>query len=336
MSVKHLFKAPSSSKDPIFVLGISQRSGTNFLADLLRKHPDCGSPSTIWEDFLVYYSDLIVKYTESVFKRWKWKSGAADKSLEAKLSHSIGDGLIDFLSSETASKRLVTKTPDVHNISHFFKLFPQACLLILVRDGRAVVESRVKTFGESYVSAMQKWAAAASAVLQFDQEIKNTNYKYLIVKYEDLWKDVDSELRKIFTFLNLDGRVYNFDKAINLPVRGSSVFHGKKQKNIHWEPVKKTIDFDPTKRWKHWNRILHEQFNFLAGEYLEQFGYEQKKYKTNRHFWVIFVRMLYVRIKINYMLKRIWFWAKRIVKGLLGEEYTSKIRRFLPFGQLHH
>lgn len=277
MSVKYLFKAPSSSKDPIFVLGISQRSGTNFLADLLQKHPYCGFPSTIWEDFLVYYSDLIVKYSKSVFKRWKWKSGAAAKSLEAKHSYSIGDGLIDFLSFETVSKRLVTKTPDVHNIGHFFKLFLQACLLILARDDRAVVESRVKTFGEGYISAMQKWAAAANTVLQFGQEIKNTNYKYLIVKYENLWKDVDSELCKIFTFLNLDAEVYDFDKAINLPVRGSSVFYGKKKENIHWEPVKKTIDFDPTKRWKHWNRILHEQFNFIAGEYLQQFGIRRSK-----------------------------------------------------------
>ena len=336
MCTKHLFKAPSSSKSPIFVLGISQRSGTNFLADLLRKHPDCGSPSTIWEDFLVCYSDLIVKYTESVFKRWTWKSGAVDKSLEAKLSHYIGDGLINFLSSETASKRLVTKTPDVHNIGHLFKLFPQANLLILVRDGRAVVESRVKTFDESYVSAMQKWADAASTVLQFDQEIKNTNYKYLIVKYEDLWNDVNSELRKIFTFLNLDVKVYNFDKAINLPVRGSSVFHGKNQENIHWEPVTKTSDFDPTKRWKHWNRMLHERFNFIAGEYLEQFGYKLKKYDTNQYFWDVLVRMLYVRTKLYCMVKHIWVWTKMIIKDILGEKYTSKIRRFLLPGKLHH
>jgi len=209
-------------------------------------------------------------------------------------------------------------------------------LLILVRDGRAVVESRVKTFDESYVSAMQKWAAAASTVLQFDRKIKNTKHKYLIVKYEDLWNDLDSELRKIFTFLDLDSKIYNFDKAINLPVRGSSVFHGKKQENIHWEPVKKTVDFDPTKHWKHWNRILHEQFNFIAGKYLEQLGYEQKKYSTNHHFWDILVRILYVRIKLNHMVKRIWFWAKRIIKSMLGEKYTSKIRRFLSFGQSYH
>ena len=29
------------TEEPIFILGISQRSGTNFVSDLLALHPDC-------------------------------------------------------------------------------------------------------------------------------------------------------------------------------------------------------------------------------------------------------------------------------------------------------
>ena len=33
---------------------------------------------------------------------------------------------------------------------------------------------------------------------------KNSDFKYLIVRYEDLWRDVEGELPRIFDFLGLD------------------------------------------------------------------------------------------------------------------------------------
>ena len=64
---------------PIFILGISQRSGTNFLFDLLCLHPDCGAPSIKWEDFLVDKSDLLVRYVSSVYS-WLAPSGNRSRS----------------------------------------------------------------------------------------------------------------------------------------------------------------------------------------------------------------------------------------------------------------
>ena len=325
MRDEHL-KLPLSTQKPIFILGISARSGTNFLSDLLGKHPDCYISATIWEDYLVYYSDLLLKYTRSVSKRWSWRGITPDKSFEAKLGRSIGDGLIHFLSSENTEKRIVTKTPTAHNLDLFFKVFPQTHLLILVRDGRAVVESRVKTFGESYGTAMRTWSIAAGKILHFQQLEQANKDKYLIVRYEDLWKDVDTELRRIFNFCDLDAEVYDFDEAANLPVRGSSVFHGEHSADAHWEPVKKTKDFDPTARWKHWNRVLHERINIMAGRSLEQFGYELKKYYTNQFLWSALAQILNLISTINFI---VWLWIKRIVRGILGKERTTKIRLFL-------
>jgi hypothetical protein len=243
-------------------LGISGRSGSNFLSDLLGKHPDCFISASIWEDYLLYYSDLLLNYTRSVSKRWSWRGITPDKSFKAKLSRSLGDGLIHFLSSENTKKRIVTKTPTVHNLDHFFKVFLQTHLLILVRDGLAVVESRVKTFGESYGTAMRTWSKAADMIRHFQQLEQANKDKYLIVRYEDLWQDVDTELPRPFNFCDLDAEVYDFDEAANLPVRGSSVFHGEHNADINWEPVKKTTDFDPTARWKDWNRFLREGINY--------------------------------------------------------------------------
>ncbi len=41
-----------SGQDPIFILGISERSGTNFLFHLLCLHPDCDPGGPIWENYL--------------------------------------------------------------------------------------------------------------------------------------------------------------------------------------------------------------------------------------------------------------------------------------------
>lgn len=134
-------------REPIFIIGITQRCGTNFLYDLLRLHPDCGAPSLIWEDYLAANSDLLDSYVNSVSKLWARSLG---DGLKDELYRHLGDGLISFLTEQIDTKRVLTKTPSIRNLGNFFKLFPHARLLILIRDGRAVVESSVKSFDEGY------------------------------------------------------------------------------------------------------------------------------------------------------------------------------------------
>jgi len=297
---------------PIFILGIHGRSGTNFLADLLCLHPDCGIPAPIMEDYLVCHSDLLVRYAESVYWHWSRKpSFGVDESFADLLYQSIGNGLISFLTSQINEKRLVTKTPSVGNLKYFFKLFPHAYLLILVRDGRAVVESSVKSFGWDYEETMRKWADAARTILDFDRDTKNSNVKYIIVRYEDLYSNTEEELRRIFAFLDLETETYNLDAALGLPVKGSSVFHGQKEKSVHWKPVEKTSDFNPLQRWSRWNRALHERFNWLAGRYLVQFGYEKRQYATNRLLWVMYNRVLDIRWRAKVKRQSILSTVKR-------------------------
>ena len=57
--------------------------------------------------------------------------------------------------------RLVTKTPTVKNLGLFFQLFPTSKLLVLVRDGRSVVESAVRTFDRPYGHAAREWASSS-------------------------------------------------------------------------------------------------------------------------------------------------------------------------------
>ncbi len=269
-------------REPIFIIGITQRCGTNFLYDLLNLHPDCSAPPLIWEDYLISTSGLLDSYVNSVSRIWARSQG---DGLKDELYRHLGDGLISFLNEQVDTKRVITKTPSIHSLENFFKLFPRLRLLILVRDGRAVVESSVKSFGKSYEASIHKWATAADTILRFEQANRNTDFKYLIVRYEDIYSNPEQELGRIFAFLDLNAEVYDFGAAKNLPIRGSSNFHGKEKKSVHWEPVEKSSDFKPLQRWSHWGQALHKRFNWVAGQYLVQFGYEQKQYTTNWFFW---------------------------------------------------
>ena len=288
---KNILDAGNSFQtNPIFIRGITQRSGTNFLYDLINLHPDCRVPLTITEDHMLDNSGLLVKYTESTFKCYSHHpSWGIDSSHKKLFYECLGNGLISFLYSQidgTKKERLVIKNPGVKNIEHFFRLFPHAHLLILVRDGRAVVESAVKTFGVSYEESIREWAKGAQAISSFIHYKENSNFKYRVVKYEDLLTKLDNELRRILRFLELNVKDYNFDAATNLPVRGSSTLRTKYRK-VHWKPVGKTKDFNPLMRFSQWDRSRHERFNWLAGKYLAEFGYEIKTFSRNRLFWNI-------------------------------------------------
>ncbi len=283
-----------TNRQPIFILGILPRSGTNFLRDLLRAHPDCGPPERVWEDFFVYHADLLCRYVDKVCAHWTPRLGI-DDALRDRLYVHLGSGVISFLTELTDAGRVVTKTPRVENLGMFFKLFPDAHLLILVRDGRAVVESAYRSFRWYRELTMHRWAKAAQTILEFDRANKDSSHQYQIVRYEDLWHDLEGELRRILGFLGLDPSVYDFEAAARLPVRGSSSVRKRRDEPMHWDPVKKTPEFDPISRWRHWSRARHERFNWVAGTYHVRLGYEQQRSSSNRVLWALWNLVLDVR-----------------------------------------
>ena len=331
---------------PIFILGIGMRSGTNYLMNLLCLHPDCEFGGVIWEDFITEHADLLIKYVDSVSSHWEPDLDNGETvALKELLTKCLGNGLGRFLNSQSngkeslklhrntrphphfskpPSKRLVSKTPSVINLKHFFKLFPDAHLLIVIRDGRSVVESTIKWLDLNdsnpiarwlkrfkYEEEMRKWTMAANTILQFCENNSSSNYRYLVVKYEDMWNNLENELCRILAFLNLDEAIYEFEAAAKLPVRGSSVLRGN-QKEVHWEPVNKTPDFNPISRWNDWTRALHERFNWVAGNYLLKLGYEKKQFAANRMFWTL----------LNLLLDIWWFTMGSLL---------SKINQSAPF-----
>lgn len=286
---------------PIFIVGILGRSGTNFLYQLLSRHPDCQVGGVIWEDFLLAHADLIVRYAETVQEHWdRWAVQDKIGQPVRALCRCIGKGLISFLQLQlydeaqaqvsggsvvSGSKRLVTKTPSVKNLQHFSKIFPDAHLIIIVRDGRALVESGVKSFNWSYDQATHAWADAARTIIQFDKDPSKGECKYLITRFEDLVHHMEGELRRIFSFLALDPNKYDFRAAASLPVIGSCETRRTGEREIHWNPIERTQDFNPIDRAGKWGRRMHERFNWIAGDELEELGYLKKSASRNWLLW---------------------------------------------------
>jgi hypothetical protein len=258
--------------EAIFIVGIEHRSGTNFLSDLLALHEDCCRPATIGEDFLLHHAQHLVRYAAGLHVSWNpaWRESAT----QADIGTALGRGLLDVLrqQADRYAARLVTKTPRADRLALYPWLFPDHPLLIIIRDGRSLVESAVRSFGWTYRKAIERWARGARRILEFDRDEQDGDCRYLVVRYEDLVSDLDSELTRILAFLRLNPRRYDFAAARALPVRGSSSLKDQGQ-SLHWTPVAKPQDFRPLDRASHWTARQNRHFARKAGYLQELLGY---------------------------------------------------------------
>jgi len=260
------------AEQAIFIVGIEHRSGTNFLADLLALHADCCRPLAIGEDFLLHHAHHLRQYAAGLHSSWhpQWRESASQGDIGAAL----GRGLLSVLTEQAdrPGRHLVTKTPRADRLALYPWLFPDHPLLVIVRDGRALAESAVKSFGWTYSKAIERWARGARRILEFQRDSRRGPCRHLVVRYEDLVTDLSAELHRILAFLRLDPGSYDFDAAQSMPVRGSSMLKSQGQ-DLHWKPVPKTSDFNPLNRAGGWSAGQHRRFLARAGMYQQLLGY---------------------------------------------------------------
>lgn len=323
---QYLDSEDNACVQPIFIIGICQRCGTNYLRNLLTLHKDCYFSGPITEDKILRHAHLLNSYAEKTYNLWGDKIKNSHVSADL-LRECLGNGLIQFLNRQSLSfpgpaddsyrkigtsalrnprcMRLVTKTPSVKDLPHFFTFFPRSQLLIIIRDGRSVVESAVRSFKWSYETAMRIWAQGAASIVKFIEESQDKQYNYLIIRYEDLFIKTEEELKRIFKFLKLNEVKYDFKSALNLKVSGSSDLLRQGHKDVHWHWIDKTAEFQPVKRWGKWDRKLHERFNWINGKYLDQFGYRTETYKGKQRFWKYWNLQLDMKWKARAVISRL-------------------------------
>lgn len=159
-----------------FILGVGQRSGTNYIYNLLKQHPACIGPGPIWEDYVLEKTSLLTEYLNHIYQRWNPNLEVTKKvappdtllryfgeSIERFLRLQITNESINTnapqeeITKQNSSTIFLTKTPTVTGLENFFEIFPEAFLILIIRDGRAVVESGVRSFDWDYEIATHKW-----------------------------------------------------------------------------------------------------------------------------------------------------------------------------------
>jgi hypothetical protein len=195
--------------DPIIVYG-APRSGTTYLCELVNQHPD------------VFISQEVCIFA------WAWDAvdfsvsgeGYNDRFVEIYLPQFV-EALTDWLrafirsfydSLGRGAYHWGDKWPhyarSMDRLAFIVRLFPDARFIHIVRDGRDVVASLLKTgWGIDFDLAHELWITHVTNGASFGRALRDSQYFEL--RYEDLITDEEAMASRIVQFLDVP-----FDDAV--------------------------------------------------------------------------------------------------------------------------
>ncbi len=260
---------------------MAPRSGTTFLGDLLALHPGCELPDGVPEDGLLGPLGHLDRYVGELERFWEsWPDVSTPERDE--VFRGIGSGLGAMLLARASGEAdvVVTKTPFPANLDRIGALFPDSRGVVIVRDGRSVVESTVRTWGSPFDVAAARFRDGARSILDAIGSINHPPAHLRVVRYEDLYADTVQTALDVVDFFGLDTGHFPVDSVDAMPVRGSSTISTAADGDVHWDAVDKPADFAPTERWSSWTDHQHELFAAIAGAENRAFGYESVEVST--------------------------------------------------------
>ena len=255
----------------IIIHGVMPRSGTVYTGELLRLHPDIYAyPNELWEIPFLELSGEFKNIQKLFFNRYKLNR---EKMGELDLLPLFGASLISYLYSFVPiDKTLLIKVPDVQFLSYFPIVFPHENLLLLMRDGRDLVSSTIRTWPrEKFSNVCLQWTNSAQYMINFTHNQGQKRDNYQMFKYEDILKQPAEFARNACNFYGLDIDRYPYDEINNLPFRGSSTIQAEGR--VNWEPIDSDQTAKTVGHWQQWSAKQTKQFKKIAGEVLIQAGY---------------------------------------------------------------
>lgn len=261
-----------NDREPAVIIhGVMQRSGTVFIGELLRLHPHIHAyPNDLWEiPFLGLTGDML-RIQEQFFQRYKQNIG---KIAEHDFLPLFGASLIGYLHSLVPQgKRMLLKVPDVSFLSYFPAVFPFEHLLLLLRDGRDVVSSTIRTWPNANFSAVcQRWDHSARLMMEFHRHRQTSGEPCHLARYEEVVEKPEQFVQDACNHFGLDVSSYPFDQISKIPARGSSAL--QQTGKVTWNPITRPPDFKPVGRWKTWSIRQKKRFKAIAGQTLIDAGY---------------------------------------------------------------
>lgn len=260
----------------VFVHGVLPRSGTNFLADAIALHPDTvQNPGALWEFPLLY----VAGGAEALQQEFEFMFPPNAKVLRRQeILAFLASGWMQSLQAQSEPRTMVFKSPHMQHLALVPGIFPRDRFLILMRDGRDVLQSSLATFGQrwlgkSFAAMAAEWSAAARLALAFAPGGPCACEQALVVRYEDLVKDGRPAMARVLAHCGLDSASYDWSAFDRLPLRGSSTNGAALAEK--WQQQPRPNSFNPLGRWHAWPQARKARFKKWAGETLIAAGYAQ-------------------------------------------------------------
>lgn len=276
----------SRSIVPVFIGGCP-RSGTTFLASVLGTGPGCVvTPESTFKNTLWRVTEGGRRELDAVRmggvlgKQFRYRLWGLPPTTEFLPTGSLGAAeTLQRLVAEYARQKgeenptyWIDHTP--RNLRHsaaLLKLFPEARFVHIVRDGRAVASSVIPLdWGPNTVAASARWWVRRLGEGVVAEDYLAERAKVHRVHYEDLVKDPEPTLGA------LSRLVFGSQSAVELDGVGESVDLPEYTRSQHALIGKAP---DPS-RAEAWRKALSpgevEEFEFIAGGFLEHLGYEME------------------------------------------------------------
>lgn len=196
---------PSEARPPIFIVG-SPRSGTTLTRLIIDSHPDiaCG-PET---HFLIQLEEITTTH-------WvRMQRYGYDKEYWYRRNAELFDSFQREYAAKRGKTRWADKTPPyAKHLPYVLNLFPNAQLLHVIRDPRAVVASWAQRWGwKSALVAPKIWLDSVSAAQTIGATLPASQYKE--IRFEDLVSSPEAVMRPVFEWLGepWDDGVLQYDK----------------------------------------------------------------------------------------------------------------------------
>tara|TARA_R110000787_G_scaffold9028_25_gene31541 strand:+ start:4709 stop:5668 length:960 start_codon:yes stop_codon:yes gene_type:complete len=264
-----------SGRELLFVFGLMPRSGTNFLFEMLLRIPGVERTRIAFDELPILVRPQAFEHVSTMIRAYHPPSADAFAPL-SWLAFSAAGLRNHLLNLAPDGSLTLIKEPHPNNLSLFPSIFPKDRALVILRDGRYVVDSFARSFARSRLSRSfteicEEYRASAETVADF-LESDHANVK--VVRYEQANRERAATIEDIFNWLYrpIDRTALAALEA--LPIYGSSVKSVANSGAVDWTPVQADASFDPSSRKLGWSAGQTRTFDRIAGAVNRRLGYE--------------------------------------------------------------
>jgi hypothetical protein len=270
------------SDRPVIVLGVS-RSGTTLLKEMLDSHSQLAIPTEsyfvpqLWDRHSRSFdAEAFLEDVGRLARVQEWGVTPDDVRERLPEKATVVDGIRAIYRSYAGARgkpRYGDKTPSyMQSLDLLERVFPEAQYVHLVRDGRDAGLSFLEMHRKPRLN-LARPRGIASFASQWKLEVEGARElgrrlgpaRYHELRYEDLVREPEAELRRVASFLDLD-----FES-------GMLAYHaGVDASALQDHPLLASPPTPDTRRWQEQlGRADAQIFEAIAGDTLSAYGYER-------------------------------------------------------------